>query len=278
MLNISKNSIRSGFEGITLSTLEEVEQKKSGKIVRRLLLGTLIMLVIIMFLPWTQNIRSSGQVSTLKPDQRPQTVHSVIGGRIEKWFVQEGDLVKKGDTIAFISEVKDNYFDPLLLDRTANQAELKKQSVGSYDDKVTALDNQIIALADQRNLKMKQGKIKFQQAQLKVTNDSIALQASKLNYSTANEQFLRYKELYDEGLKSLTELENREIKKQNAFSYLISAENKFLASQSELISTKIELSNIQVIYQTEVAKAKSDKFSALSSTHCITYLLLKTVT
>ena len=116
MLNISKDSIRAGFEGVELSTLKEVEEKHSGKIVRRLLMGTLITIIAIMFIPWTQNIRSSGLVTTLKPEQRPQTVHSVIGGRIEKWFVKEGDLVKKGDTIAFISEIKDNYFDPLLLD------------------------------------------------------------------------------------------------------------------------------------------------------------------
>ena len=57
----------------------------------------------------------------------------------------------------------------------------------------------------------------------------------------------------------------REIKKQNAYSYLIASENKYLTSQSELISTKIELSNIQVKYETDLAKAKSEKFSALSN-------------
>ncbi len=265
MLNISKTSIRGGFKNIQLSILEEVEGKKSGKIVRRLMIGTLITIILIMFLPWTQNIRSQGQVTTLKPDQRPQTVHSVIGGRIEKWYVQEGDLVKKGDTIAFISEIKDNYFDPQLLDRTANQTELKKQSVDSYDEKVNALDNQISALSDQRNLKLKQGRIKLNQAQLKVTNDSISLVAAQLNYKTTEEQYERYVKLNKDGLKSLTDLENREVKKQNSYSYLIAAENKYLASQSELISVKIELSNIQVKYETDVAKSRSDKFSALSS-------------
>ena len=39
--------------------------------------------LIILFLPWTQNIRAGGQVTALQPDQRPQTLHSVIPGRIE---------------------------------------------------------------------------------------------------------------------------------------------------------------------------------------------------
>lgn len=265
MLNISENSIKNEFKKHQFSIFERVEGKKSGKIVRRLILWTMVLAVIIMFLPWTQNIRSSGQVTTLKPDQRPQTIHSVIGGRIEKWYVQEGDLVKKGDTIAFISEVKADYFDPLLLDRTASQTDLKKQTAGSYAEKVTALDNQISALTTQLNLKLEQGKIKLQQSQLKVTNDSIALDAARVNFKTADEQYQRMKDLYQQGLKSLTDLENREVKMQNAYSYLINAENKFLASKSEYISTKIELGNIQLKYETDVAKAKSDKFSALSN-------------
>jgi hypothetical protein len=38
-----------------------------------------------------------GAVTTLKPNQRPQSIQSVISGRIEKWYVKEGDFVK--DTI-----------------------------------------------------------------------------------------------------------------------------------------------------------------------------------
>ena len=93
-----------------------------------------------MLLPWTQNIRSRGQVTTLKPDQRPQTIHSIIAGRIEKWYVQEGDMVKKGDTILFVSEIKDEYFDPNLLSRTQEQLESKEMSVKSYMEKVPCWD------------------------------------------------------------------------------------------------------------------------------------------
>lgn len=265
MLNISENSISDKVRGLNLKTLREVENRRSSRILLRLIGGGSLLTLIILFLPWTQNIRSYGSVTTFHPDQRPQTIHSVIAGRIEKWYVKEGDLVQKGDTIAFISEIKDDYFDPQLLNRTANQANLKKQTVSSYDQKVIALDSQIAALTEQRNLKMEQGRIKMQQTQLKVTNDSIGLVAAELSYKTAKEQYDRMKELYDQGLKSLTDLENRDVKRQNSYSYKIEAENKFLASQAELIATKIELSNIQMKYETDVAKANSDKFSALSS-------------
>lgn len=265
MLNISGHSISENVRQKGLKTLTAVENSTSSRVLLRLIGGAAILGLIIMFLPWTQNIRSHGQITTLQPDQRPQTIHSVIAGRIEKWYVKEGDHVKKGDTIAFISEVKDIYFDPLLLDRTANQTRLKKETVSSYDQKVAALEDQIIALTEQRNLKIQQGQIKLRQIQLQVTNDSITLKAAELSYKTAEEQYERMKELYEKGLKSLTEFENREVKKQNAYAYLVEAENKYLGSQAELIATKIELSNIQMKYQTDVAKANSEKFTALSN-------------
>lgn len=265
MLNISKQSVSAAIRGKNLKMLTQVESRKSSRVLLRIIGGGIGLALIIMFLPWTQNIRTYGQISTLDPEDRPQTIHSVIPGRIEKWYVKEGDFVKAGDTIAFISEVKSEYFDPLLLERTEDQRAFKEMSVASYNEKVTALDNQINALITQRDLKLNQGKIKLQQAQLKVSSDSISYEAAKVNYQTAFDQYKRYEELYSQGLKSKTDLENRNVKRQEAYSYLIDAENKLLASRSELISAKIELANINMKFETDVAKAKSDKFSALSS-------------
>jgi hypothetical protein len=38
-----------------------------------------------MFLPWTQNVRANGNLTTLDPGHRPQSIHSTISGRIEQW-------------------------------------------------------------------------------------------------------------------------------------------------------------------------------------------------
>ena len=76
--------------------------------------GILIALLVVMFLPWTQNINTSGKVTTLYQDQRPQELNSIIPGRIVKWWVKEGDFVKKGDTIVQLADIKDDYLDPQL--------------------------------------------------------------------------------------------------------------------------------------------------------------------
>ena len=131
MLNISHNKLNKKVDLSSLSRLEKYFIKDTFKHFNRFLLAFAITVIIIMFLPWTQNINSRGNVTTLTPDQRPQTIQSPIPGRIEKWFVKEGDRVKKGDTILFISEIKNEYFDPNLVNsyRSANKS---KRSLSKF--------------------------------------------------------------------------------------------------------------------------------------------------
>ncbi|MFT6137137.1 MAG: adhesin transport system membrane fusion protein [Vicingaceae bacterium] len=265
MLNISNENIEKAFKDSNFSALKHINSVKSGKVFMRLLMVVFGIILIFMFLPWTQNVRAEGEVTTLKPDQRPQTINSIIGGRIEKWFVQEGDFVAKGDTILFISEVKDDYFDPNLLERTADQVKAKEFAVKSYMEKIKALDNRVDALSQTGVLKLEQTKNKLKQAELKIISDSIDYKASEINFKIAEDQFGRLQKLYDEGLKSLTDLENRKNKMQEAQAKMISSENKLLTTRNELINAQVELMSIQAQYRDDIAKAESDKYTAMSN-------------
>lgn len=265
MLNISKNKVSDEISTSNFSSLKDVESKKSGRVFLRLMIGLFLVLLVIVFLPWTQNIRSGGNVTALDPSQRPQTINSVIAGRIEKWFVQEGDFVKKGDTILFISEVKDKFFDPNLLNRTEQQLKSKEMSASSYMSKVKALDNQIDALISTSSLKLQQARNKYAQAKLKVISDSMDYEASKTNYKIAQERLGRMQQLYEDGLKSLTDLESRKLILQQNSAKMISAENKLLASRNELINAKVEIVSVKAQYNDDIAKAESEKYSAFSN-------------
>ena len=82
MLNISnKNSIpASNLE--KHSAVQQLNNPKHYKILNKILAIFSVICVITIFLPWTQNISGSGAVTTLKPNQRPQTIQSLISGRI----------------------------------------------------------------------------------------------------------------------------------------------------------------------------------------------------
>jgi multidrug resistance efflux pump len=265
MLNITHNTIKDKKGLKNLNAFQILNSRSiSRKLIKTLYVLGFICLVIL-FLPWTQNIRSMANVTALKPNQRPQTIHSIIAGRIEKWYVQEGQFVKQGDTILFISETKEEYLDPKLVENTEQQLKAKELTVKSYFEKVNANDNQIDALIKSRVLKLEQAKNKLIQANLKVQSDSIDFSAAQLNYKIAKDQLVRMEELYKEGLKSLTDLETRKQKLQETQAKVISQENKFIGSKNEVLNAKIELQSINADYNDKIAKSESDKYASMSN-------------
>lgn len=265
MLNISKSSVSKHITPLKYSALVIVEGKKSSKVLRRLLYFFFLLLLIIIFLPWTQNIRSTGTITTLKPGQKPQNLNSVIGGQISEWYVQEGDFVKKGDTILKITEVKDAYFDDELLPRTGNQVDFKKNSLINYDSKVQTQEDLIVALTNQRDLKISQSKIKLEQTTLKLQNDSMSLAAAEVNLTTAKNQFQRMDSLYSIGLKSLTDLEAKNLKFQESKAYEVEARNKWLNTKNEMINLQLDISSVSIKYQQDFNKVLSDKYATISA-------------
>lgn len=265
MLNISHNQLNKKVGLDRFNSAQKVFHQRHYKHFNRFLLAFALVGFIILFLPWTQNVSGKGYLTTLKPDQRPQTIQSPIPGRIEKWYVQEGDYVKKGDTILFISEIKNEYFDPRLVERTGQQIKAKEASVTSYVGKVKALNSQIAALANERGFKLEQTKNKLLQAEFKVKSDSIELEAAITNINIAQRQYDRNLQLQSEGLKAMTDVEEKRLKLQETQAKLISQENKLLASRNEILNAQVEISRVMAEYVDKISKAKGDMFTAQSN-------------
>ncbi|MDC6365449.1 MULTISPECIES: HlyD family secretion protein [Flavobacteriaceae] len=265
MLNISPNKLNQKVDLSGYKAAKKVFDRKHNKHFNRLLVVFSIVTFIVLFLPWTQTISGKGYLTTLRPDQRPQTIQSPIPGRIEKWYVQEGDFVEKGDTILYISEVKSEYFDPDLVERTGQQIKAKSMSVVSYQEKVKALNTQISALTNERGLKLEQAKNKLMQSKLKVQSDSIDLEAAKTNISIAERQYDRTLQLQQEGLKAVTDVEEKRLKLQETQAKLISQENKLLASKNNVINARVEVNRVLAEYTDKISKARSDMFTAQSN-------------
>ncbi|XMO85570.1 biotin/lipoyl-binding protein [Algibacter sp. AS12] len=265
MLNISHNQLNKKIDLADYKSGKKIMNIRYYKYFNRFLLAAAIILFIVMFLPWTQNITSQGTVTTLKPNQRPQHIQSQIPGRIEEWYVQEGDEVKKGDTILRISEVKSDYFDDRLMERTNDQILAKSSSVTAYGGKVDALNRQISALRNEQELKLEQTRNKLLQSRLKVKSDSIDLEASKTNLKISETQFNRIQTLQEEGLKAVKDVEEKRLKLQETQAKFISQENKYLASKNEVINAQLELSRTNAVFTDKISKAQSDMYTAQSS-------------
>ncbi|MBX2900955.1 MAG: HlyD family efflux transporter periplasmic adaptor subunit [Cyclobacteriaceae bacterium] len=236
MLNISNKSVEKMMPQDRLYSLRSLHTPMAGKILARWLMGIGLIFFIILFAPWQQNIRGTGKITALNPANRPQTVETVIAGRIQTWKVNEGQYVSKGDTIAIVSEVKEKYFDPQLLVRLREVIASKESSLQSKDDKAKALRKQIAALHEAMRTKVEQSKAK--------------LEAEQVKYNNAKNQFERNQKLFEAGNIPLTKFQDVEYKYQGA--------------EADYVNAKIEIDRVQAEYLDKINKAESDLNNTLA--------------
>lgn len=246
-----------------LKSLENIYHINKKSNVAKWFLFTFLAFVFIMFLPWTQNIKTQGNVNTLFQEQRPQKLNSPIPGRIIKWYVKNGDVVKKGDTILQISEIKDDYLDPLLVERTQEQVQAKKGVRDYYNAKISTTENQIAAITAAKDLKLNQIKIKIAQLQNKLKAEQAELTAVNNELKIAQDQLNRQNKMYEEGLVSLTQLQQRNVSYQNALAKKTSAENKLAQTQQEIAAQNIEQNAVIQEYTEKLSKTEGDRFQSM---------------
>ncbi|MEQ8423348.1 MAG: HlyD family efflux transporter periplasmic adaptor subunit [Cyclobacteriaceae bacterium] len=230
MLKISEEKVEDRIPLDRVYSLRVLKTPRSGKVLAWWLAGLGLLFIIILFLPWQQNIRGRGVVTALDPSHRPQTVETAIPGRIRKWHIREGQYVNKGDTILSLSEIKEKYFDPQFLSRLTQQIEAKQSSYDSKKEKVQSLRKQIMALKSQQQIKLEQAQAK--------------LHAEKVKFQNAENQFQRNKQLYEAGNIPLTKYQN--------FEY------KFQESKANFNNATIEVGRVDAEFTDKINKAESE--------------------
>lgn len=263
-MQLIKKEIEQELNFKDLKSFESVYHSNKQSQIKKWFYGILFVLIGLLLLPWTQNIRAKGLVTTLRQEQRPQEINTVIAGKIIKWYVKEGDFVRKGDTIAQLAEIKDNYLDPNLIDRTQEQIKAKSEAIASYGLKANASVSQINALQEAKSLKILQIKNKINQLRLKIISDSMDVIAVTNDFKIAEAQYNRQKVMRDSGLVSTLQLEQRNQAYQTNMSKKIGTEIKFTNTKTDYINAQIELKQIEQEYAEKVYKAQGEKASALS--------------
>ena len=244
-------------------SFKQIYLRDKGPETKPWLIGLCIILLGVLFLPWTQNIRSKGQITSLYQEQKPQKIYSPIAGKISRWWVKEGDFVEQGDTLAKISEIKAEYLDPKLISRTQEQLDAKKGTVAYYEQKVRATEDQIANLRTSKTLKQDQLTNKITALQQKLTGEKSELEAATNEYNLTKDQFERNSKMYKEGLISQTQFQQRNAAMQNSLAKKTISENKVNQTLQEIQNTKIELRGVDQEYSEKMNKAEGEKFQSL---------------
>lgn len=250
--------------GRKLNSFEQIYRQNKSSRIRRVFWLIIFFLLIILFIPWTQNIRSEGSVTTLRQEYRPQQMNNIIPGRIIKWWVKEGDLVKKGDTIVQLAEIKDDYLDPELLQRTEQQLGAEQLTIDFYESKAGTAQQQINALQNERELKLSSIENKLIQTRRKVQSDSMKVLAAVNELSVADRQLEGATKMFEQGVIPLTEFERRKVLHQNVYAKSVTAQNDFSNSKQDLLIIQLDRSAAVQEYAEKIAKAQGDQFQSQS--------------
>ncbi|HYW31672.1 MAG TPA: HlyD family efflux transporter periplasmic adaptor subunit [Gemmatimonas sp.] len=239
-------------DGRPLRTARLLRAETSYRIVWIWLGSITLVLLLVLFLPWQQNVQGTGTVSALSPQDRAQSLPSRIDGRIERWLVAEGAFVKAGTPIVEISEIKDEYLDPAVVERTAEQLDAKSESNAGKRAKAAALARQIEAL--EQSLEFKRG-----QTRTKVEQYAAAVTQAVLDDSLARDQYARREALYNSplGLVSLNDLQAARQRAQAATARLVE-------KRGDLSNSRVDLEGIEAEYREKIEKAIGDRMSTLS--------------
>lgn len=234
----------------SLESVRLLSRQPSLRTLMMWIAGVAAAVLIVAFLPWQQNVAGAGEVTALQPADRPQEAVAAIGGRISEWYVQEGDSVKVGDPIVALAEVKQEYLDPLTLDRYTQQLEAKRSSVSEKRAKAVALADQAIALDSLRILARIRADNRIQQI-------TASLSAAQLEDSIATVQAERVQQLFNDGLRSMVEVESARQRQQRASALAIE-------QRAALLTVRAERAAVDADYAEKIAKVESDRRATLA--------------
>lgn len=168
-----------------------------------LLTTLLIAIVFLLFVPWRQSVAGSGEIIVFSPMHRPQTIEAQISGRLIRWFVQDGQIVKEGQLIAELSDI-----DPRFLNGSSQLKSLEEQKAAliakrdSASSRVESLTNQLSNQSDSRLAAVPAAQERIAQAQLRMFAAQQSVDVAEQGVKTTQWQLDRISSLYEKGLRS----------------------------------------------------------------------------
>ncbi len=191
-----------------LQSWEAIQIPERLKFSSRLAIKLVVLfLLIIAFVPWTQTITVTGQLSAYSPYERPQDIEAQITGRIKKWHVLEGVRVKQGDLIVELDDYDPNFMSPELLTFLAQRiialGDTRKAALARADQlekRIKEMQNLVRAAVPSAEARVIEAENRIREAYQRVEAARIAVATAELNVD-------RHKQLAEQGLVSQRELE-----------------------------------------------------------------------
>ena len=238
------------FAGRSLagSAMDLVPPARAQRTVARLLVASLVLAALLLTItPWQQTSPGTGRVIAYVPEERQQNLEAPIEGRVLRWHVREGSLVKQGDPIVDLS---DN--DPEFLMRLRSEREAVAARLESARARASSLKSRIALLADSRSNAIAAAESRIAMAAQRVVAAAQAVTLAEAQLAAARFNIDRQKSLAAGGLTSRRQLELTDV--------------ELTRSQTELERARVALSAAKaerIALESDRLKAESDGNAAI---------------
>ncbi len=236
------------------------------------MLGVVLVLLVIGFMvtPWQQNIRGVGRVVAYVPAERQQVISTPVEGRVSRWYIREGAVVKAGDVLA---EVADN--DPFLLQRLyAEQQTLLARKI-AVDHRVQTQQEQLLMAEQARPQALNAAKSRVEMAKERKLAAEQSVIAGQAAQKTAALNLSRQQILRDKGLASVRTFELSELEMAQRDTELGRAKAVFQASASEVAAFQADADRLAADTAASVQKAQAELSKAIEEQNYVKADLLK---
>lgn len=160
---------------------------------RPLAITVLVLIALIAlslyYVPWQQSAIGYGKTMIFSPMERPQSIEAQISGRIKRWGVVDGQVVKAGDVIAELAETDVKFLDPNQLRRLESQREILMMRREAAELRAASLTTQMGSLGKSReaavpaaNERARQTEDRLRAAEQSVRAAREKLRADQLNF------------------------------------------------------------------------------------------------
>ncbi len=159
----------------------------AGRVVVMLLVLVVLVASCLIFVPWQQSVTGNGRIIVYSAMERPQNVDAPIPGRLVRWHIQEGQVVRAGETLAEISDLDSKFLDPEQARRLQDQRAALVIRREAAQARAAALESQLQFLDRSRNVAIPTAGERAMQAQERLGAAREALTASKQSYTASRE-------------------------------------------------------------------------------------------
>lgn len=218
------------------SVMELVRPSRGLRVLAMVVAGLIGTLVVVLYVtPWQQSVPGSGRVIAYAPDERQQNIEAPIDGRVLRWYVQEGSLVKTGEPLV---ELSDN--DPDVMQRLRTERDAVAARLDAARARALAMESRVDSLQSSRRSAMVAADARVLMAEQRVTAAAQAVEAARAALHAAEMNTERQQTLQGQGLASQRQLELAELESARGQTEVARAQATLLAAQSELESFRAE--------------------------------------